>query len=118
MQEPVAAASPLRQSVTQVQYQRWKVAEDHRTLGDTERGNNADFKRAHEAQIERHVAHARENKAKSIDQLEQTREVCSCSLACSACARRAPLPTSNPTASHHDPPLRRAEHRDEPSAEA
>ena len=64
----------MRENVTAVQYQRWKVAEEHRQIGDAERANNADFKRAHDEQVERHIEYGRANKEKNQEQLEHTRQ--------------------------------------------
>ena len=71
---PIAATRPLRENVTQVQYHRWLIAEEHKKMGDAERGNNDDFKKAHEAQIERHVQRAQANKQLALEQLESTRQ--------------------------------------------
>eukprot|EP00966_Prymnesium_polylepis_P115001 2658133-Prymnesium_polylepis.1 len=71
----VAVTTPMRESVSQVQYQRWRVAEEHKHLAIAERDNNTDFKQQRHHLLERHLEFARSNKERTAEQEDRTRQV-------------------------------------------
>jgi len=69
---PSPESPALRQSLTEVQYSRWLVAETKRRMGVEERGNNDEIRQARHNQIDAHVRYAR---ASAVDKKEQMQTV-------------------------------------------